>query len=443
MSSRFPALLLALILICAYAATPFASFQFDDFNVIVHNPHVHSLQAWWASLPGLRMLLKLSYALDWLTGTQAFSFHLTNLLLHIANTLLLFFWLQEFLQRAKPEQAADNNTIAFLATLFWCLHPAQTEAVTYIAGRSVSLMAFFCLAALLVQAKRPRYWQAWMAVFTLLALLTRETAWVLPFTLLFCEHFCAQRHQQSWQQNLKNTAPAFAVLLPGMAYFLLEPNYRQMLAFSFTLRDMPSQLLTQLAGWQYLLGPGIFSLTPNIDPDIALQSTLTPALLFMALLLAGMTLSGFFLLQRGHLAGLALLWLLLQLAPTNSIFPRVDVANDRHLYLALIGPALLAAQLLTRWQRPGLILAWLLAGLLFVSTLIRNADYQSELALWGRTVQQSPDKARPWNNLGQAALEAGNLELAQHAFSRAVELAPDDSRARLNLYFLKEVPPRP
>lgn len=438
MSSRFPAAVLALIIIGAYAATPFASFQFDDFNIIVHNPHVHSLQAWWDSLPGLRMLLKLSYTLDWLTGTQAFSFHITNLLLHLANTLLLFFWLQALLQKAKPEQLANNKTIAFLASLFWCLHPAQTEAVTYIAGRSVSLMAFFCLAALLVQATRPRYWQWLMSLFTVLALLSRETAWILPPTLLLCERF----RGESWRHSLQYTAPAFAVLLAGSAYFLLEPNYRQMLAFSLTLRDMPTQLLTQLAGWQYLLGPGMFSLTPNIDPDIALQSTLAPALLFMALLLAGMTLSGFFLLQRGHLAGLALLWLLLQLAPTNSIFPRVDVANDRHLYLALIGPALIAAQWLTQWKRTGRLFAWLLAGLLFVSTLIRNGDYQSELALWSRTVQQSPHKARPWNNLGQAALEAGNLELAQHAFSRAVELAPDDSRARLNLHFLGDVPPR-
>ncbi len=31
-----------------------ASFQFDDWNVIVHEPRVHSLAAWWASMPGIR-----------------------------------------------------------------------------------------------------------------------------------------------------------------------------------------------------------------------------------------------------------------------------------------------------------------------------------------------------------------------------------------------------
>lgn len=439
MSRSASAVLLALMVIGAYAATPFAAFQFDDFNVIVKNTKVHSLQAWWDSLPGLRMLLKLSYTLDWLTGAQAFSFHLSNLLLHLANTLLLFFWLQALLQNTRPEQSASNARIAFLAALLWSLHPAQTEAVTYIAGRSVSLMAFFCLATLLVQARRPRHWRIWLALLTLLALLVRETAWVLPFSLLLCERFCGN----GWRQSLKNTAPAFAILLAGIAYFLLEPHYQRMLFFSFTLRDTETQLLTQLAGWRYLLGPGTFSLAPNIDPDITLQTTLTPALFVMAVLIAAMAATGFFLLQRNQLAGFALLWMLLQLIPTNSIFPRVDVANDRHLYLALIGPALMAAQLLSSWQRSGLVLAWMLAALLFVSTLIRNADYQSELALWARTVQQSPGKSRPWNNLGQAALEAGNLALAHDAFSRAVELAPDDSRARLNLYFLKEVPPPP
>src|SRR5574339_147144 len=60
-------LLLAAILV-AYANAVGGSFQFDDFNVIVRQPAVHSLAAWWDSMPGIRPLLKLSYTLSWSAG---------------------------------------------------------------------------------------------------------------------------------------------------------------------------------------------------------------------------------------------------------------------------------------------------------------------------------------------------------------------------------------
>jgi len=48
----------------AYANAFDAGFQFDDWNVIVHESRVHTLAAWWASMPAIRPLLKLSYALN-------------------------------------------------------------------------------------------------------------------------------------------------------------------------------------------------------------------------------------------------------------------------------------------------------------------------------------------------------------------------------------------
>ena len=58
-----PAVVVVAVLL-AYLNALGAAFQFDDYNVIVNNPSVHSLPAWLDSMPGIRPLLKFSYALN-------------------------------------------------------------------------------------------------------------------------------------------------------------------------------------------------------------------------------------------------------------------------------------------------------------------------------------------------------------------------------------------
>jgi hypothetical protein len=72
-----------------------ASFQFDDWNVIVNNPHVHSLSAWWQSMPGIRPLLKLTYALNASFALEPLGFRLINVLIHAINATLVGWLLRE------------------------------------------------------------------------------------------------------------------------------------------------------------------------------------------------------------------------------------------------------------------------------------------------------------------------------------------------------------
>ena len=75
----------------SYANALRGVFQFDDYNVIVDNPTVHSAAAFVANLPaGIRPVLKLTYLLNWTAGAGPFGFHLVNISLHAANTLLVF-----------------------------------------------------------------------------------------------------------------------------------------------------------------------------------------------------------------------------------------------------------------------------------------------------------------------------------------------------------------
>lgn len=405
-------------------------FQFDDYHVIVDNPAVHSLAAWWQSLPGIRPLLKLSYALNWVLTPTAFGFHVFNLGLHLLNTALLWVWLQ----RVLPGSSALRLRAASIAALLWALHPAQTEAVTYICGRSVSLMATFWLAALLsasVERARPAYMSA---VWVLLALAVRETAWIIPFSLLLV----ARVQGFTLRESLRRLWPPFALVLAAALVFVIEPHYRRLLDVGFAQRGLGTQLLSQINALHYFLRGPVLGLVPNLDPDIPLQTAVDgPWLLQAACFATALGVSALALWRRQAWWAAGVLWFVLALLPTNSIFPRVDLASDRHLYPALIGPAW-ALGLWLASRRRGLWLVAALVLLFSVATLIRNEDYRSELALWVRTVQQSPQKARPWSNLGYACEQAGDRACATYAYERALTINPADSKTRLNLYFLNK-----
>jgi tetratricopeptide (TPR) repeat protein len=142
--------------------------------------------------------------------------------------------------------------------------------------------------------------------------------------------------------------------------------------------------------------------------------------------------------------GFGILWVFLHLLPTNSVVPRLDVANERQLYLAgwgvflLIGAAL--AQLLRATLRPQIVsvLSVLIVVGLGAATVLRNEAYRTEVTLWEATVRESPAKARAYNNLGYAYALAGRPDEAERAYRTALRLNPDFQLARQNLALLRK-----
>jgi Flp pilus assembly protein TadD len=74
-------------------------------------------------------------------------------------------------------------------------------------------------------------------------------------------------------------------------------------------------------------------------------------------------------------------------------------------------------------------------------TILRNQDYQSEIALWQSTVKTSPNKSRVYNNLGFAYDQAGEKEAAKQAYKKAIALDSGNWLARNNLQKLTDLPP--
>ena len=149
-SSGFSGTTATLILIiaavlCAYSNTFRAAFQFDDMVNIVENPLVNDLGTFLSSSYYIRFIGNLSFALDHqLFGVNVTGYHAVNLFIHVITTLLVYQLIANISRAPFAAQDTTSTTpIATLATLFFALHPLQTQAVTYIVQRFTSLATLF------------------------------------------------------------------------------------------------------------------------------------------------------------------------------------------------------------------------------------------------------------------------------------------------------------
>jgi hypothetical protein len=434
---------LALVWVVAYANSLNGAFQFDDFNVIVDQGAVHSLDGWLADLgQGIRPLLKLSYTLNWISGWGAPGFHAVNLLIHGLTVWLVYRLSQELLAAQGLLQGLPQAP--WMCAALFALHPANTEAVTYICGRSTALMALLYLAGLLAHATQSDGQRMWrnrvlVPVYFVMAVAVKESAVTFPLALVLWDLACGR----SWTTTWRRSWSSWAALLLVAAFMLWNDAYRASAVRSVGFNTLTGNAATQVQALAYLLRQWAWPLWLNIDPDLAVQqdfSRVLPALGLLVALVLGTGLTW----HTRHCISFALAWLLLHLLLLYVAVPRLDVANDRQLYLAA-WPLGLALVVELQRSLPLRLAAGLVVGLLLSGAMLtawRNQDYWSEVRLWEQTVHLSPDKSRVHANLAYAYQLAGLPVQARFEYLQALRLDPGNVKARLNLRRLNALRPR-
>jgi hypothetical protein len=445
-----------LLAVAAAFANAFAgSFQFDDWNVIVRDPSVQSLAAWWRAMPGIRPLLKLSYAANHTSGLGLAGFHAVNVALHAASALLALALLRRLEARAV-ESCRGRGSLELdaplAAALLFALHPAQTEAVTYLSGRSTALAATFVLASALVHVAgrdgaAPRTARLLSPLLLAASLATKELALALPAVLVAIE-LADPRRPASLRAALRATAGHWLVAAAAVALYARSAVYAKLAGASLALRGPGENALAHLHGLAWLAGqalrPDLLDADPVIPAATRLDATAAAAALALAAALAG----GIVLLRRRPAEATALLWSVLWLPAAGLVLPRPEPANDRQLYLALLGPAWLLARgavalgrRLPALRVPASATPLALAAALGLATAARNGVYADELGFWRAALARSPSNARALNNLGFALAARCRLHEAEEAFERAAAAAPGDFLPRVNLRLLRDGEP--
>jgi protein O-mannosyl-transferase len=473
-------LILSTAVIIVYLNSFSGVFQFDDYRMVLNYARAHSIASWlYYFSHNIRPVLKASFTLNWLWGAGLFGFHFFNLLIHIANTLLIYFISLKFL---SANEYAPLRNAAFIAALLFGLHPIQTEAVTYISGRSVSLMTMFYLVSLfayIIGTERNKKILTFILspIFFILAVMTRETALTLPAALLLWELF--KKDKNGFFKTPRRQSVHWALFFIILGAVVLNAKYEELLNVSYDLRGFKDNLFSQFNGLGYLISRLVIVNGLNIDPDIPEFTGWTPVLIIKAALILSLLAFAIASFKNSRWVSFGIFWFFLLMLPTNSIIPRVDIANERHMYLPVWGLFLVVAigieKLRNRDQRsevggrklevrdrrpeicpalphchserseeshvpktsikPHLIHAGILLLLLALGffTWSRNNDYRSEVALWEDTVQKSPKRARCYNNLGFAYELEGRYKEAKKAYEDAWNLDHDYEFAKNNL----------
>ncbi len=444
----FFAALLAFLLALAYGHTLQFSFQFDDYNVIIDEPKVHSLSAWWQSMLGMRPLLKLSYALNWQLEQAPRFFRLFNLSCHFLTSILVWKFSLKILPFLKVT-AQHHQAIALLTALLFALHPAHSEVITYISSRSTGLMVLLCMVSLLFSLSailpknglKPAYLIA--SVFCwILAILVKEPAMVLPVLawLLVKLRYPSTNIYESFKA-LSGFKKVFilAVFTLPIVYICQIDQYSSLLMQVFSTDNLHSQLLNQPVAHMHYLTQTLLGLNLNVDYQLDFSKTLNMQICLQAswiLACGGMALYYF---KRFPLICFCMLWWFVCLLPSNSIIPRPDIVNDRQIYMASIGALLLLATAIVKlthylnMQRFFLVIVSVILMGNVVATRMRNWDYETEVTLWQSSVNKAPTNARAWNNLGYAYKLSKHNQKAKQAFENALKFDANNEKAFYNL----------
>jgi len=429
-----------ILALCAliYGGAMGNSFHYDDEHSILQNPHIRQL----SSIPDFfsdpaqfsvdaekgmyRPLLLVSYALNFaLGGFSVTGYHLVNLLLHALNACLV---------RWLALRLSGDARVGLAAGLLFAAHPLAAEPVNYVSSRSDSLAALFVLLSLGLfvraeQEQQPRQ-RTWVRLSMVLALLSKETAAVLPALFLLYDYLflSRQRWQGVWQHFWRRHGPYWG-LVAGYVLVLVINGFLGR-SLGKPVREMGDQLATQLkalAYYPYLL---LMPARLNVEHQFFVQQGW---MALQVLLPLGLVLSGLWVLWRRRrqreqtlfLAG----WALLALLPVM-LMPLNVLVNERRLYLPCAAFCIGLAWLLWVPRARGWVLVGALVVVAGLGSWRRSQVWADELSLWRDAVHKAPLMPRAHLYLGNAHKDAalkGNSdrwpEAARH-YRLAAELDP-------------------
>lgn len=437
---------LSAIVFLAFLPSLNGEFITDDHNYITLNEPVQT----WGGLPTIWFTLEmpqyypLTFTSFWIEhkiwGLNPRGYHVVNVLLHIANALLLW--------RVCRRLGVPG---AWLAAAVFALHPLHVSSVAWIAERKNVLSALFYLLALdaYMRFGVTQRWRSYAAALLLFvaAVLSKTVAVTLPGAILLIRFYQLKRIP------LRDCGLMLPFLIVGVALGLLamgaesEIIGEQTEAWNETFAER-ALLIAPRAFWFYAAK----TLWPHplwavytrwhIDPADVLQYG------YLAGLCAAFAVAGLVWRRRGPAALLLLLFTLGTMLPVlgfvNVYFFRYAYVSTHLQYLASAGFIVLyllaAREVIGRLTggaaRPTPAVRIASAALLLVlagRSFVLCFDYRNETVLWERAAADNPQAWTAWVNLGARYLDADRLQDAERVLRRAVEFPPARYEAFGNL----------
>ncbi|MDP2913697.1 MAG: hypothetical protein Q8N91_06825 [Candidatus Omnitrophota bacterium] len=442
------------------------SFVYDDYPFLVENPAVRILtlrgiisnfidRAAASSSERLskdvwRPFVTTSFAIDYrLWGLKPRFYHIENTAFHTMNAILVYCITFLILKDALA---------AFIASLVFAIHPAETEAVTWVSGRSNVLFLLFFLLAFIFHIRDTGYKKsvlnrALSLVFFAFSLFSKEMAIALPLVLiLYDAHFHGRRSLKTY---VNNYLPFFLV---GAFYLIARFSVLGTIAQKEEWWGggiFANILVTLKAVAEYiriLLFPVNLKIMYLVDAPKSLFERDILAALFIIFLAIFFYLAN----MRRKEASFYILWFFITLIPVSNIVPFKAVMAERFLYLPMIGFASCFGMIFSNaGSNPRLgtmsraVLNFIFIAILIfygAATISRNCEWRDEITFYAQESIRSPKDPTAHYNLafayGKEAHRYADREegiadayygLAIKEYKEALSLKPDSQLAYAGL----------
>ncbi len=436
----------------------FDFINYDDEFLLVDNANVNSGISWeniaWSLTSTDKYhwipLTWISHMADFLLfGTDASGHHLTNVVFHLLNTLVLLLFLYKATHRYWQS--------AFVAALF-ALHPLHVESVAWVTARKDVLSSLFWLITLLLYLRyvqRPGIMRYLLTLGTyILALMAKPMVITLPFLLLLLDYWPLQRigfdssahsrpiPEEGRLQKLVYEKIPFIVV---SAVFSLLVYFTQLNSGAIsTLQDIPltpriSNVIVAYAKYVWkMFWPAKLAVIYPYRISIPVWEVV-----ISATFLIFVTLWVFRNAKSHRYLPVGWLWFLGTLLPVIGII-QIGYASmaDKFTYIPLIGLFLMIAwgipDLLGKWQVP-----WRRNALTISVTIVllvlsmRTGEYlgcwKDNITLYTKALEVTDDNFMVLNNLGEALAKQGRIDEAIEFFSDSVRANPRFEIAYVNL----------
>jgi tetratricopeptide (TPR) repeat protein len=434
--------------------------NYDDDVYVTDNPHVQSgltrQSVAWAFTTrytgNWHPLTWLSHMLDCgLFGLNPLWHHLSSLLLHIANTLLLF-WV---LRRTTGAIWAS----AFVAAAF-ALHPLHVESVAWVSERKDVLSGFFwmlTIAAYVRYMEQPGIGRYLLIVLAFcLGLMSKPMLVTLPFVLLLLDYWPLDRflwgHRFGCQgrSNLRliiEKIPLFVLsAASSVATYVIQQGEGAMdLGKRYSLSVRISNALICYLGYiiKMFCPRHLAVLYPHPGDSLPLWQPIV-SLLILFIISAGVIYTG----RRWRYLAVGWFWYLGTLVPVIGLVQvGAQAMADRYTYLPSIGIFIMVA-----WGAPELIAKWcyrrtilgICAGIvlaaLLICTRLQVRYWRNNFELFGHAVAVTENNYLMHDSYGGALFEKGQLEEAIRHFKEALRINPRylSASANIGIVLLRE-----
>ena len=425
----------------AYGPALRGEFLFDDANLPFaqnnFNPPLSLM------LSGARKLLMLSYWVNArISQDDPFSYHATGVLIHAISAALVFLIVRKLLEWSQSAVEWRDWLAGFAAALF-LLHPAQTEAVAYIAGRSEALSAMFFFAAFTVflyrRAAEIRWIESALVLLLFLAaLLSKEQTMVLPALLLLTDYWWNPGFSIAGiRRNWRVYVPLAVGAVLGLAVIWRVIQTAETAGFQLKDFTWYQYFFTQCRALFVYMGIFLFPFRLNADWNFPISYTVLQHGAIVGLLaMVSMAVVAWHFRRRLPLATFGFLTYLVLMAPTSSILPIQDAVAERRLYFSMLGLLLIVVDLVSRIKVDRRKLAYAGAAVLLVATIATHARadvWSGPVQLWEDTVAKSPDKFRARFQLGYAYYLGQRYDAAVAQFQKAALLPARATVEKVNL----------